>query len=101
MTRIALPPSTSNPSTSTAEPPVSASAPSIEEQKGGQAELLAKKEDLKGSVAVDGSVPLTPPVNALTNGLNGYHVNGVNGTNGVHVEGINGAGGHAEGDAKA
>lgn len=34
------------------------------DQKGGQAELTAKREDLKGSIVVDGSVPMTPPVNA-------------------------------------
>jgi len=35
-----------------------------ETQKGGQAELKVKREDLKGSNVVDGSVPMTPPVNA-------------------------------------
>jgi len=33
-------------------------------QKGGQAELVLKRSDLKGSVVVDGSVPATPPANA-------------------------------------
>ena len=33
-------------------------------QKDGQAELQLKREDMRGSSVVDGSVPLTPPVNA-------------------------------------
>lgn len=99
MTRISLPPSSANPSTSAAEPPVSASAPSIEEQKGGQAELHLKKEDLKGNLLVEGSVLVTPPDEVHVNGTNGVHVNGINGVNGVN--GINGAGEHAEGDGKA
>ena len=36
----------------------------------GQAALKIKAEDAKGSVLVDGSVPLTPPVNALANSAN-------------------------------
>ncbi|CCM04265.1 uncharacterized protein FIBRA_06434 [Fibroporia radiculosa] len=37
---------------------------SAETQKGGQAELNVRREDLKGSKVVDGFVPMTPPVNA-------------------------------------
>lgn len=36
----------------------------VEGLKGGQAELHTKKEDTKGSSVVDGTVPLTPPINA-------------------------------------
>ncbi|KAI0783620.1 alpha,alpha-trehalose-phosphate synthase TPS1 subunit [Abortiporus biennis] len=38
--------------------------PEEAQQEGHPAELNIKKEDLKGSVIVDGSVPPTPPVNA-------------------------------------
>ncbi|KAH9935267.1 glycosyltransferase family 20 protein [Amylocystis lapponica] len=34
------------------------------EQKGGQAELHMKREDMRGSAIVEGNVPMTPPVNA-------------------------------------
>ena len=37
----------------------------MEAQKAGQAELVQKKEDTRGSTILDGSVPPTPPVNAL------------------------------------
>ena len=36
----------------------------VESLKGGQAELHTKKEDAKGSSVVEGTVPLTPPLNA-------------------------------------
>ena len=43
--------------------PVSDTAPASDLREG-QAALTIKREDLKGSVVRDGSVPLTPPVNA-------------------------------------
>lgn len=42
----------------------------LEELKGGQAELQVKKEDVKGSVVEEGSVPLTPPINAIAPSAN-------------------------------
>ena len=74
MTRIELPeqdakPLAESPSSDSApETPVQANEPlppSIEDLKGGQAELHLKREDLQGSVIQDGTVPLTPAQNAL------------------------------------
>ncbi|PSR79007.1 hypothetical protein PHLCEN_2v7194 [Hermanssonia centrifuga] len=49
------------------QPPeeVEAQGETVEDLKDGQAELTIKRDDLKGSVVKNGTVPPTPPVNAL------------------------------------
>lgn len=74
MTRIELPhadvkPVAESPTDSTPDSPVkrinSLSHPTVEELKGGLAELHLKKEDARGSMLDNGTVPLTPAQNAL------------------------------------
>ena len=73
MTRIELPeakPVAESPADSTPDTPVKTNGslphphPTVEELKGGQAELHIRKEDLKGSMLKNGVVPPTPLGNA-------------------------------------
>ena len=75
MTRIELPnsdpkPVAESPSDSTPDTPVQKNNtlphPTVEELKGGQAELHLKKDELRGTVlSENGTVPPTPAQNAL------------------------------------
>ena len=75
MTRIELPEQDTKP---VAESPSSDSSPvtpmqhsgdlphpTVEQLKGGQAELHLKRDELRGSIIQDGTVPVTPAGNAL------------------------------------
>ena len=73
MTRIELPeakPVADSPADSTPDTPVKVNGslphphPTVEELKGGQAELHIRKEDAKGSMLKNGVVPPTPLGNA-------------------------------------
>ena len=75
MTRIELPaqavkPVAESPAESVPDSPVKANGalpakPTVEDLKHGAAELKLRKEDAKGSVLENGTVPVSPPQNAL------------------------------------